>query len=189
MVRIILVATLVLLSSTAYGREISGVQVEERISGTDGVTLTLNGAGIRSKFVFEIYIAELYLENPSSSVEEVIKNDGQKRMVLHFLYSEVDKESLVDAWNEGFEGNLSEEKHATLKDDIDAFNQMFDLVKEGDQVILDYTPTTGTTVTVKGVVKGVIPGKEFNDALLSIWLGKKPVTKKLRNNLLDYKKG
>ena len=43
---------------------------------------------------------------------------------------------------------------------------------------------TGTQVTIKGTVKGVIAGKDFNDALLSIWLGEKPVTAKLKDEML-----
>jgi hypothetical protein len=43
-------------------------------------------------------------------------------------------------------------------------------------------------VTIAKEEKGVIPGKDFNDALLRIWLGEKPVNKGLKEQLLDYNK-
>jgi hypothetical protein len=43
-------------------------------------------------------------------------------------------------------------------------------------------------VTIAKQEKGVVPGKDFNDALLRIWLGEKPVTKGLKEKLLSYKK-
>jgi hypothetical protein len=37
---------------------------------------------------------------------------------------------------------------------------------------------------IREEVKGMIEGKPFNDLLLSIWLGEKPVSKALRDDLL-----
>ena len=181
---IILIFVTLLLSVPAGAREIADIDVPEKIIQSDGTELQLNGAGIRSKFFFKIYIAELFLEKRSNDVAEVLGHDGGKRMVLHFIYDEVEKDALVDAWNEGFEGNGTKEQLASLAEQIEAFNAMFDTVKEGDQVILDYLPETGTTVMIRGEEKGVIEGKPFNDLLLSIWLGKEPVSEDLRDELL-----
>ena len=61
---------------------------------------------------------------------------------------------------------------------------MFTDAKKGEIIILDYAPENGTKVIIAGVEKGVIPGKDFNDAMLSIWLGDKPVSKDLKAKLL-----
>ena len=58
------------------------------------------------------------------------------------------------------------------------------MMKNGEEIVLDYRPTIGTTVIIKEQVKGIIVGKEFNDALLKIWLGNEPVTGKLKKQLL-----
>jgi hypothetical protein len=50
--------------------------------------------------------------------------------------------------------------------------------------VLDFFPNQGTVVTIAKQEKGVILGKDFNDALLRIWLGEKPVTKGLKEKLL-----
>ena len=173
-----------LICSPAAAREIAGVALDEQVTQGDGTVLQLNGAGIRSKFVVKVYIAMLYLENPGSDRDQVIADPGAKQLIMHFLYKEVDKDALVEAWNDGFSGNGSAEQLEALKTEIAQFNAMFDTVKKGDRIVLDYVPDEGTTVSINAIKKGTIAGKEFNDLLLSIWLGDKPVGEKLRQELL-----
>lgn len=181
---ILMTCCILMLALPAKALEIAGVSVPESISVDDGTTLVLNGAGIRSKFVFDIYIAQLYLEKTAAEAKEVVAADAHKRMVMHFLHDKVEKAKLVEAWNEGFKNNTPAEQVAALQQRIDQFNAMFTDAKKGDVVLLDYIPGTGTRVTIAGAEKGVIPGKDFNDAMLLIWLGDKPVTKDLRAKLL-----
>jgi len=61
---------------------------------------------------------------------------------------------------------------------------MFPSLKEGDVVMLDYLPGKGTRVTIKGKVKGIIKGKDFNRALLDVWLGNKPADEDLKQAML-----
>lgn len=186
MMRVLLFISLLIMcfSNPALAEELAGVPLVDELTQEGGATLQLNGAGIRSKFVIKVYVAMLYLENKNSDAAAVISDAGSKQMIMHFLYKEVGKDSLVEAWNEGFNGNGSTDQLTALKADIEQFNSFFETVKKGDRIILDYIPGTGTVVTVAGQQKGTIPGKDFNDLLLSIWLGKKPVTEKLRDGLL-----
>lgn len=169
-----------------WAAEIAGVTIEEELVAVDGTSLQLNGAGIRSKFFFKIYIAELYLENPTGEAAEAIADNGYKRVVMHFLYDEVEQEKLVDGWNEGFAANLDDEAHKKLQPRIDTFNTMFtEAMASGDRIVFDYVPGQGTRVSIKGEEKGILTGKDFNDALLSIWLGDEPVSSGLRQDLLQ----
>jgi hypothetical protein len=118
----------------------------------------------------------------------VVADSGAKQIVMHFLYSEVSEEKLVDAWNEGFADNTGADVLSGLQGRIDQFNDFFVAVKKGDVITLAYSPNTGTTVTIAGVKKGVVEGKDFNDALLRIWLGKEPVTSSLKKKLLNYRR-
>jgi len=186
--RLFILCCLLLTSVTVSAREIAGVTVEETLPAKDGGVLQLNGAGIRTKFFFDIYIAELYVEHPASATAELIKAAGEKKMLMHFLYKEVGRDKLVEGWNEGFTGNSKPEEVAKLQDRIDRFNAMFVDVKKGDLVVLDFIPDQGTVVTIAGQEKGLIAGKDFNDALLRIWLGDKPVTESLKEKLLGSKK-
>ena len=185
MLQVLSALLLVILTALPVtAKEVADVTVPEQVSADDGTPLRLNGAGIRYKVFFKIYIAELYMQHPMASADGVFTDDGRKRMVLHFLYSEVGTDKLVEAWNDGFAANLEPQQAEALKDRIARFNTLFDTVKSGDDIILDYLPGKGTRVLVRGQVKGEIPGKDFNDALLAIWLGKAPVSPELRTELL-----
>ena len=186
--RMLVFFTLLLIGLPCYAVEIAGVMVNDTLQTEDGTLLQLNGAGVRSKFFMDIYIAELYLEKPSAKAAEVIAAPGRKRVTLHFLHSEVTRDKLVEAWNEGFKENSGPGELAKLQERIDQFNAMFGDVKKDDVIVLDFSPATGTVVTLKGQKKGAITGKDFNDALLRIWLGEKPISSGLKEKLLSYKK-
>ena len=186
--RLFICCCLLLSGFSANAVEIAGVAIEENLHTADGVQLHLNGAGVREKFFFDIYIAELYMENPSGSAIEVVQDAGHKRVIMHFLYDEVGKDKLIDGWQEGFHGNSKAEEVQKLQSRINQFNEMFEDVKKGENIVLDFVPSRGTTVTVVNQEKGVIPGKDFNDALLKIWLGDKPIDSDLKEKLLSYGK-
>jgi hypothetical protein len=183
--RLILVFILFFMAYPAGAEEIAGVAIDEKITAADGTVLHLNGAGIRKKAWFKIYIAQLYLQNTSSDTAKILADDGNKRVVMHFLYDKVGKEKLISSWNDGFSANNDDAGLAALQSRIDTFNAMFveDAVK-GDVISFDYLPGKGTSVTIKEKVRGIIEGKDFNDALLSIWLGAKPVSSDLRKAML-----
>jgi len=183
-IQIVLFLIVFVFAAPAAGREIAGVALADTVTQINGTELRLNGAGIRSKFFFKVYIGALYLESVSQEADTVIAPDTGKQLLMHFLYKEVSKDDLVEAWNVGFDKNGSADQLAELSTQIAAFNAMFETVKSGDQIVLDYSPEGGTSVSIRGELKGVIKGKPFNDLLLSIWLGKSPVDEDLRDDLL-----
>jgi hypothetical protein len=167
------------------GREVADVELPDRIQLVgDATPLVLNGAGIRKKFFFSIYLASLYLPALSDDAEAILDADQPRRIQMDMLHSKVEKEKLVDAWNEGFAVNHSEKALAPLKERISRFNELFETLVAGDQVQLDYLPAIGTRVVINGKERGVIAGEDFNQALLKIWLGESPVTDSLKRDLL-----
>lgn len=169
----------------AQARQLEDVEFEEQLSLTAGDSpLKLNGLGIRYKFFFKIYIAALYVEKLTHKADDLINAKGAKRIRMYFLYDEVSKEKLVNGWLEGFESNLSKQTYQQLKPRIDQFNQLFETVNRGDQILLDYLPDKGTQVTIKNKLRGVIEGADFYAALMKIWLGDSPVKEDLKNALL-----
>jgi hypothetical protein len=170
---------------TIQARDIAGVSLpEEVVRETDSAKLVLNGAGIRKKFFFKIYLASLYLQQQSSDIAEVLNVDKPARVQMRILYSEVDKEKFVAGWNDGFSANLSPDELQAVRDRLDQFNAMFETLREGDLISLDYMPDKGTVVTIKGVEKGVVAGGDFYQALLKVWLGESPISKSLKKELL-----
>jgi hypothetical protein len=183
-IQIVLFLIIYFVAAPAAGKEIAGVALADAVTQNNGTELRLNGAGIRSKFFFKVYIGALYLESVSQEADTVINSDTGKQLLMHFLYKEVSKDDLVEAWNVGFDKNGSTEQLTGLSTQIADFNAMFETVKSGDRIVLDYAPEGGTSVSIRGELKGVIKGKAFNDLLLSIWLGTSPVDEDLRDDLL-----
>lgn len=171
-----------LLGLLAYAGEMEGVTFPDKITvGTSN--LVLNGMGIRTKMFFKIYIGALYLPAKESDPAKILAADEPKQLVMHFLYSEVSKEKLLEAWAEGFEYN-SEDKMGALKDQIAKFNGFWSEMRTGNVAVLTYIPGQGTKVEIKGKEMGVIEGKEFAQALFAIWLGPEPPTAALKKGLL-----
>jgi len=179
--KISLTVIFILLSTVAQAKELAAVEVAEQIS-LQGQPLTLNGAGVRTKFVFDIYVAAFYT---STSVKSVADLDMQKpmRMAMNFVYDEVSKEKLTDAWTEGFEDNLSADQLDGLKTKISKFNALFETVRAGDVINLDFYPASGTSVYINNKKKGIVEGDDFYHALLLIWLGEDPVGEGLKDAL------
>ena len=69
-----------LLSSVAaptLAVEIAGVKVPDTVTA-EGKTLKLNGAGLRTKLMFKVYVASLYLETPSKDSAAIVSSDQVK---------------------------------------------------------------------------------------------------------------
>lgn len=174
---------LVLFALPLWAAEIEGVAVADSVE-VAGKSLKLNGAGIRTKFFFDIYIGALYLPQAATSAEQALSAPGPKRMTMIFLYDEVSREKLVNGWIEGFEKNQSEEAMAKLKGRLDQFNAMFADGRKGDRFIFDFLQDGSTVVTLKGKRSGIIEGGDFQRALLEVWLGNKPADKDLKSAML-----
>jgi len=181
----LLLSGLLIFSFSAHSREFNDKQFPDHVTlgGTD-VQLQLNGVGMRTKFVFDVYIGALYTEKTAKTRDDVLAQNGPNRVLMHFVYDEVSAEKLVAAWNEGFEENQTEENLKSLEGRIDSFNAMFPTVHAGDIVLLDYVPGKGTAVKINGTEKGIVEGEDFNKALLDIWLGEEPADDGLKDAML-----
>jgi outer membrane PBP1 activator LpoA protein len=178
-----LLSLLVLLCMAAVSTavEVAGVTLPPSVT-VEGKTLHLNGAGLRTKMIFKVYVAGLYLENTGKDAAAVVSSDQIKSMRLAILRSLKGKQ-VSEAIEEGFEKN-SKARMGALKARLDKLATLIPNVEKGDDIVLSYVPGKGTVVTVKGAEKGVIEGKDFADALFAVWLGANPVQEDLKKELL-----
>jgi len=172
-----------LLTSSAWAVEIEGVEVPESVV-VSSKTLRLNGAGVRTKFFFDIYIGALFLPGKASTAAAVMNMPGPKQVSMTFLYSEVTREKLTAAWDEGFENNLSATELAALKDRLEQFNGLFVTAHKGDDFTFKFLADGTTRVVVNGKEAGHIEGDDFQRALLLVWLGDKPADRDLKLGML-----
>lgn len=182
---LLIVLSLLCSAHAAESKTLKDIEIPEHF--TDNATqqtLLLNGAGIRTKFFVSVYIGALYLPQKQTEVPVILQTNQPRRVLIYCLHAEISKQKLTDAWNEGFRNNTSETQLAALQDSIALFNQLFPALHKGDLVYLDYSPSTGTTLTVNHKVLGTIPGQDFNSALLKIWLGEYPADTDLKAAML-----
>jgi len=169
-----LILAFTIVPQTVFAGELAGVTMDDTIRiGEKSVTLT--GMGIRTKTFLKVkvYVAGLYMENPSNDPGKIIGSDQAKAMVMSFLYKAVEGEKLQEGWRDGFEANTPS-AGPDLKKRMDQFVSVFSATAmKGDRYIFAYEPGKGTTISLKGDIKATIPGVDFASALMAIWFGDK----------------
>lgn len=178
-------ACLCVLTFSAQALEIKGVKVDETAQ-VGGSTLVLNGAGLRTKMMFKVYVAALYLGQKQSEVNAIIHDQNNKRITMHFL-REVSSDKLIQGMDEALVDNNTPAELAAIEPQLKSFRQLMASAKEvknGDVIILDFMPST-TQFIFNGKVMGKIEGEAFDEALLRVWLGEHAVDASLRKALLS----
>ena len=184
--RISLIPVLLLMLSIAHSAEIEGIRLDERVK-VGASELQLNGAGVRKRLIFKVYVGALYLAEKKAIAAEVLALKGPKRISMTLL-RDLSARQLVDALEGGIRANHTEAELAPLKERIDALVAVMneiDSAREKSAITLDFLPESGTRITVDGAARGKpIPGEDFYAALLKIWLGDKPVDASLKKAML-----
>ncbi len=182
-----IVAATWLSSGFAFAAEVEGVRLADTVRVSERAPqLVLNGAGVRTRLFFKVYVGALYLQKKTASAEGVLADPGAKRVAMHML-RDLGADQLFSAFNEGLKKNHTPEQLVPLEPQVRQLEGIFNAVKaarKGDSIVLDYLPGAGTRVTVNGDDKGTIPGEAFNRALLRIWLGEEPADAALKKAML-----
>ncbi len=189
--KILITFSLALLPWAAPAAELEGLKLPDSARVTEGgAELVLNGAGVRTRFMFRVYVGALYVQKKTSAANAVISDTGAKRIALYML-RELSSAQFVSALEDGLKNNHSAEELAKLDAAIKQLRAIFDAVitaKAGDVILIDYLPSSvpgsGTRITINGAAKGTIAGEDFNRALLRIWLGDNPADSDLKKGLL-----
>jgi long-chain acyl-CoA synthetase len=185
MERIVITGLLLLASMQTTALELAGVKLGDTAQ-VGAQALVLNGAGIRSKWFFKVYVGALYLPQKQTSADMVIAADHPQRIAMHML-RDLGGKKLYGAFNEAIQANHDgaelKAMKAQLKLMADIFNEIGE-AKQGDVITLDYQPLGGTRISLNGKVYGTIAGAAFKRALLKIWLGNKPAQDDLKKAML-----
>jgi len=166
--------------------DVAGVKFDDTTK-VAGKELMLNGAGVRSKLVFKVYAAGLYLQEKETTVEGVLKAEGPRRMRLVML-RDITSDDFGNAFMSGLNNNVDKNDKTKITPQISKFGEIFaqfDALKKGDVLDLDWTPGAGTQCYLNGKKVGdLIPDMTFYNSVLRIWLGDKPADASLKPKLL-----
>jgi hypothetical protein len=137
---------------------------------------------VRKKMLVKVYVAGLYLARPTSDATTALAPDAPRRIVLRMMRN-LDRKKLDEALTKGFVDNAGSQLPA-LQGRLNQLRSVLSDVHEGDVLEFTYLPGGGTVVHGNGR-QITIPGKDFSDALFSIWLGNRPVDENLKRALLS----
>jgi hypothetical protein len=178
-----LAGLLLALALPLQAAEVAGVRFDDRVRIAD-TELALTGAGVRERFIFDVYAMGLYVRDPKA---DLIAQDGPKRIAIRML-RDVDAATFSKALVDGMRPNHDEATMQKLESriaELDAIMAQMKEARKGMAITLDWLPGSGTRMTVKGEAAGKpIAGEDFYRALLRIWLGPKPVQESLKKALL-----
>ncbi|MNR78073.1 Chalcone-flavanone isomerase [compost metagenome] len=180
------ICSALLFSANAVALELAGVKLDDgvRVANQE---LRLNGAGIRSKLIFKVYVVGLYLPEKKTTAAEVLAAPGARRVHIVML-RDVASDEFAKAFTTGIEQNTEAAERAALAAPMAKFNAMFSSVaqlKEGDVLQVDWLPASGMAVQLNGKrLLEPLADAAFYNAVLRIWLGAKPVDDKLKRQLL-----
>ncbi|HYQ71405.1 MAG TPA: chalcone isomerase family protein [Gammaproteobacteria bacterium] len=176
---------LVLACQSPLAITISGTEIPDTLKVPDSTTeLLLNGAGIREKFFVDVYVGALYLEKKMHDPAAILADTGPAGILMHFTYSEVSREKIIDGWKDGLAENLAADRMRTIEPRLKKFNALFRSVASGDVIRIDYIPGSGTQVRINDEYRGTVAGNDFFRDLLRIWLGAEPASKSLKHDML-----
>ncbi|GAB4119673.1 MAG: chalcone isomerase family protein [Sideroxydans sp.] len=183
--RIFLAGLLCMFALPVFAVEVAGVKMNDSVQ-VGAQALVLNGAGVRKKWMFKVYVGALYLPQKQASAEAVIADEHAHRVALHML-RDLGSKKLYGAFIEAIEANHTPAELLALDAELKQMAQIFESIGEvvqGDVIALDYLPGNGTQISVNGAPRGTIAGAAFNRALLKIWLGGKPAQESLKKEML-----
>ena len=181
--RLVLLTGALALSVSALAADVGGVKLVDKAS-VGGQDLVLNGAGIRTRAFFKVYVAGLYVPAKSADPAAILAK-GPRRIQLNLL-RDLSGEQFVGALIDGLKENNSEAELAAVKAQVDQMTTImkgFGEVKEGGYVTLDFVDGA-TQIGLNGSAKGTLAGEAFNKALTKIWIGDKPIQTDLKKALL-----
>ncbi|RXQ97532.1 chalcone isomerase [Ancylomarina salipaludis] len=146
--------------------------------------LLLKGTGTRVKLWMDMYTLGLFISDTKQDASHTVSSDETAVVRLSIISGLITAEKMDKAIREGFEKS-TQGKPEAIQSEINAFLDVFKQgVEKKDLFQFSYIPESGTTISKNGKELTKINGLAFKQALWGIWLGKNPVDKRLKDELL-----
>lgn len=187
-------AVLGALAAGAVGRGLAQEPVREvegfRFDGAirlGGADLVLNGVGVRRRFFIPVYVGALYVPRRSSDPEVLLNQRGPRRMSLRFV-RDVEAELFMNSLDAGMRKHYTALQLEAWKSQWQTLTSVIAnvvIARRADHVTWDYTPETGARVMQNSVpIIPSMPGEDFYNAVLRVWLGPQPADADMKRGLL-----
>jgi hypothetical protein len=169
-----------LIVGSVMAASFEGLEFPETIK-SQNETLVLNGLGPRFATMAKVrvYVAGLYVPAKTSDADELIKSQGPKQLLMKFQ-RDVSAEQSRDAWEKGLE--KASKAYPNIADRIPQLMAAMSDMKKGEEMIYSFSGDQ-VEIFVRGESKAVIKGRDFIEALFTVWL-KYPPNKEFAKGLL-----
>lgn len=149
------------------------------LPGVVAPKLTLAGCAARRVLLFRVYDLRLYL--PQHSAAEAVAFDPTmpKSVELQVTYPGNVPGNMPGSWRTRFE----ERRLAPAL--IADLNRLYQNLKGGDVLSIEYQPSRGSVVRLNGLMQTVDRGPALIEALLDIWMGPRALNPEIRTQLLS----
>src|SRR5205823_12990700 len=147
-------AALLAVGFGVHAAEVAGVRVDDKTQ-VESRELVLNGAGLRKRVIFNVYVIGLYLPEKKSDPAAVLALAGPKRAAIHML-RDVGADTFTDALVEGLRANSTQAEYKALEPRVKALSATLAQIgeaKKGMDISLDWTGSA-TQLVVNGKPAG-----------------------------------
>jgi len=134
------------------------------------------------KLLFKLYDAALFAE-AGATAEQVLARSCSFCLEFRYLRS-ISKATILKSADHMLAKNLSSEDLSQITAATQQLHAAYRSVETGDVSSLTYITGVGTIFAINGEQLITIPGKDFAQYYLQIWLGERPVSVQLRDRLL-----
>lgn len=168
---------------TVQAAEVNGVELPDTLQ-VDNTGLVLNGAGVRNKYFMQVYVAGLYVPEPSSDAASIMNADEVQVMRVEITSSMITRSRFQETVQDGLKQSAGDE-YPRYEHMLDALwaDENLD-VDKGDVFEYRYVPGEGTRFLRNGNTLKVVKGLDFKRVLFGIYLGEYPVQDSLKAELL-----
>jgi hypothetical protein len=170
-------------ASTTDAKQYAGGALPDSIE-IDGKQLRLNGVGLREATILRIgvYVAGLYLEQPSADARWIIETETLKQVRLALL-RDVPRADLVEQLGLAFRRAAGRDLR-TLEASFERLSGWIPELRKNDIFSVTYRPGRGLEIGHGSLTLGTIDGPNFARVVFAIWLGDTPPNPGLKSGLL-----
>ncbi len=147
--------------------------------------LILNGISAFEQLRKEYYIGALYLRSPMVFPAEILSDAGHKRMVIRVTTDKWSPRRWALTWQDNIAINNDLSAQPALIENIMSFTAFPQgNLTYGDELIIEYRPVVGTTITLNGYDLTSAKGDGLFEYILKTWIGDLPPSKEFKQRIL-----
>jgi len=147
----------------------------------DEQSLNYVGDGVRKKFMMPLYDIALYTLDGTVQ-DEIVSSDEHKAIRIIVTSKLLSMALFTEAVLDGYK---KYENYPEVKDVVRDYLADFDMeLVEGDVYTVYHDPERGLVTYHNEEVLNVIDNSNFSEGMFNIWLGERPVNRRLKSDLL-----